>query len=199
MKFLKLCLLVILVASTTTTSLAQNESTHSNDASESRISTTIKTEENGDILLIHEMTINSPVDNVWNAFATTEGWTSWAVPVGKVDMKIGGLIQSNYREDGKITDDDAVTLHIINYVPKRAITLQAELAPHFPDVLKSREKQMYNLITFDPVNENQTKLISYGIGYKDTPELQKMLQFFVKGNEQSYQQLIKYLENEGDD
>jgi uncharacterized protein YndB with AHSA1/START domain len=185
---------LVVIALIPTAAFAQDESQRTETTDRHRITTTIKTEKNGDIFLVHEMTINAPVEAVWAAFATTEGWTSWSVPVGKVDLKIGGLIQSNYRPDGKLTDEDTITLHIINYVPQRALTLQAELGPHFPDVLKSREKQMYNLITFDPINKRKTKLVSYGIGYKDTPELQKMLHFFVKGNEQSYEQLIKYLE-----
>lgn len=64
----------------------------------------------------------------------------------------------------------------------------------FPEVLKSREKQMYNLITFEPISDTKTKVVSYGIGYKDSPELQKMLKFFVKANEDSYVQFIKYVE-----
>ena len=190
-KFLPLVIFSVIVQ---TAIFAQDGNKRAENNNDHRITTTIKTEKNGDIFLVHEMTINASVEAVWDAFATTEGWTSWSVPVGNVDLKIGGLIQSNYRPDGKITDADTVTLHIINYVPLRALTLQAELGPHFPAVLKSREKQMYNLITFDPIEEEATKIVSYGIGYKDTPELQKMLQFFVKGNEQSYEQLIKYLE-----
>ena len=160
------------------------------------IQTTVKTEPNGDIFLVHEVTLNAPVGKVWAAYTTTKGWQSWVAPVASVDLKIGGLIKTNYRKGGKLTDDDAITLNIINYVPQRALTLQAELAKNFPTVLKVREKQMYNLITFLPMGKNRTKLVSYGIGYKDSPEMMKMLKFFVQANEQSFRKLIKYVETE---
>ena len=191
----KIVFAITIVAVSWSSSSAQEKAAQNATANDSRITSTIMTEANGDIFLVQEMTVKAPIEKAWNAFATTEGWTSWSVPVGKVDMKIGGTIKSNYRTDGKLTDKDTITLHIINYVPQRAVTLQAELGPHFPEILKSREKQMYNLITFSPIDSNNTKINSYGIGYKDSPELQKMLQFFVKGNEQSYEKLIKHLES----
>ncbi|MFK7817292.1 MAG: SRPBCC domain-containing protein [Planctomycetaceae bacterium] len=162
--------------------------------SANRVKTTIKTEKNGDMFLIHETTLNAPVAKVWDAYTTSEGWKSWVAPVAKVDLKIGGLIKTNYRKGGKLTDEDAITLHIINYVPQRALTFQAELGKNFPAILKSREKQMFNLLTFEPIGKGKTKLVSYGIGYKDSPELQAMMKFFVKANEDSLLQLIKYVE-----
>lgn len=164
-------------------------------AQEKAIQSRIVTEPNGDIFLIQEVTINAPVKKVWEAHTTTEGWQAWVAPVSEIDFKIGGTIRTNYRKDAKLTDDDSIVIHIVNYVPQRALTLQAELGENFPAVLKEREKQMYNLITFEALDEKRTKLISYGIGYKDSPELQKMLKFFVSGNEQSYKSLIDYLEN----
>ena len=158
------------------------------------IQSTVKTETNGDIFLIQEVTMNAPVKKVWAAYTTADGWESWATPVASVDLNIGGTIRTNYRKDGKTTDDDAIVLHIINYVPERVLTLQAELGPHFPAALTVREKQMYNLITFHSLGENRSKIVSYGIGYKDTPEMQKLLKFFVSGNEQTYERLIKYVE-----
>lgn len=164
------------------------------DEETSAIKSTVKTEPNGDVFLIQEVTINASVKKVWDAYTTADGWQGWATPVASVDLNIGGTIRTNYRKDGKTTDDDAIVLHIINYVPERVLTLQAELAPHFPAALTEREKQMYNLITFHSLGENKSKIVSYGIGYKDTPEMQKLLKFFVSGNEQTYERLIKYVE-----
>lgn len=160
-----------------------------------QVQSRVQTEPNGDMFLIQEVTLNAPVKKVWAAFTTTEGWQSWVAPVSEVDFKLGGTIRTNYRKDGKVTDDDSIVNHIINYVPERALTLQAELGPHFPKVLKEREALMYNLITFESLGEDRTKLVSYGIGYQDTPELKKMIDFFIKANEDTYKSLIEYLDD----
>ena len=183
----------ILLLFCATSAIAQNNNqrTKSNDQ---RIKSTIETAENGDIFLTQEVTIDAPVKKVWEAYTTSEGWQSWVAPVADVNLKIGGVIRTNYRVDGKLTDKDAIKLHIINYVPQRILTMQAELGENFPKVLKDREKQMYNVVTFEQIGDEKTKLVSYGVGYKDSPELQQMLQFFVKANEDSYQSLLDYVE-----
>ena len=49
---------------------------------------------------------------------------------------------------------------------------------------------------FDPVGDEQTRLRSYGIGYRDTPEYERLLSFFEKANEGLYRKLIEVLESE---
>lgn len=197
MKSSTLCLTIWLaVILQSSQSLADEESVAKSSAAASnkKIKSTIKTEANGDIFLIQEVTMNAPLKKVWAAYTTAEGWQGWATPVASVDLNIGGTIRTNYRKEGTVDDKDAIVLHIINYVPERILTLQAELAPHFPAALTERQKQMYNLITFHSLGENRSKIVSYGIGYKDTPEMQKLLKFFVSGNEQTYEKLIQYVE-----
>ena len=55
-------------------------------------------------------------------------------------------------------------------------------------------RDRYNVVTFEADGDNKTKVVSFGVGYRDTPELQKMLKFFVDANEQSYVSLLNYVE-----
>ena len=84
-----------------------------------------------------------------------KGWESWAVSIAEIDFKINGLIQTNYNKDGKIGDDSTITLHILNYVPRRMITLQAEITKNFPEFMKEDEKDLYNVILFEALTESQ--------------------------------------------
>lgn len=158
------------------------------------ITSKITTAKNGDVVLTQEVTINAPVKKVWEAYSTSKGWQAWVAPVAEVELKIGGVIKTNYRKGGTVNDADAITLHVINYVPERVLTLQAEVSKNWPEILKEREKQMFNVITFTPLGEGKTKLVSYGIGYRDTPALQRLLKFFVSANEQTFRKLIAYVE-----
>lgn len=168
--------------------------TASADEMRSGVISKVLTEANGDIVLVHEVTTSASVDVVWKAYTTTEGWKAWVTPNVDVDVKVGGVIRANYRKDGKLTDDDAIVNHVINYVPERLLTIQAELGPHFPKVMKDREEHLYNVVTFQPLANGGTKLVSYGTGYKDTPELQQMLKFFLQANETALKQLVSYVE-----
>jgi hypothetical protein len=60
---------------------------------------------------------------------------------------INGLIQTNYNKDGKIGDDSTITLHILNYVPNRMITLQAEISKNY-NLWRGTKRFTYNVILF---------------------------------------------------
>jgi hypothetical protein len=56
------------------------------------------------------------------------------------------------------------------------------------------EKNLYSIVDFEKVDENQTKLTIYGIGYKNEQQWLDLLKFFIQGNEMSLNKLKKYLE-----
>lgn len=161
---------------------------------QSRITSRIDSSNKNERVLIQEFRVNVALDRVWEAYTTKQGLESWAVPLVEIDWKVGGLIQSNYNSKGKIGDKTTIVNHIINYVPHKLITLQAELSPHFPDFMQTDAKDFYNVIYFSKIDDKHTKVESYGIGYKNTEEYESLLDFFISANEQSYLNLIKYLE-----
>ncbi|SFT89196.1 Uncharacterized conserved protein YndB, AHSA1/START domain [Lishizhenia tianjinensis] len=168
----------------TTVSFSQNDT----------IISTVDSTNASEIVLIQSFTVHSSIDSVWKAFTTKEGLENWSVPLAEVDLKIGGSIQSNYNPAGKIGDSTTIYTHIINYVPYKLLTLQAEVSEHFPEFMKADAKDFYNVILFEELKDDQVQITSYGIGYKNTPKYLSLLKFFIAGNESSYKELIKYLE-----
>ena len=146
------------------------------------------------MVLIQTFEVNATLNQVWDAYTTKRGWENWAVAVAEIDFRIGGLIQTRYDKNAKIGDKGTIKLHIINYVPKKMITLQAELTENFPEFMKADSENMYNTIYFEELSPSRTKVISYGIGYKNNTKYKSLLGFFIKGNEKLYQNLITYLE-----
>lgn len=161
---------------------------------EKRVISTIDSTSIKELVLIQEFNVNVSIDSVWNAYTTKKGWQSWATALAEVDIKNGGLIRTNYNKNGKIGDSTTIVLHVKNYVPKKLITLQAELTKHFPTFMKADEKDLYNIVYFEVVKPNITKITSYGIGYKNNEKYKSLMQFFIKGNTMSYVNLISYLE-----
>lgn len=187
---MKNILIILFAVFLTSSSFGQEKS----KTEEKRVVSKIDSTYNNELALIQEFTVNVPIDSVWNAYSTKKGWESWAVSIAEIDFKINGLIQTNYNKDGKIGDDSTITLHILNYVPNRMITLQAEILKNFPEFMKEDEKDLYNVILFEELGISKTKVTSFGIGYKNNEKYKSLMQFFVKGNEQSYLNLIAYLE-----
>ena len=159
-----------------------------------RIKSTIDSTSATELVLIQEFEVNVPVDSVWHAYTTGEGMESWAVPLAEVDLKVGGLIKTNYNQDGQLGDSTTIVTHIVNYVPKQVLTLQAEMTHNFPQFMRDEEKDFYNVIFFQKLGKNRTKVVSYGIGYKKTPKFLSLMEYFISANEAALEKLIGYLE-----
>jgi len=165
------------------------------ETDQNRVVSKIDSTYNNELVLIQEFDVNVSIDSVWNAYTTKKGWESWAVSIAEIDFRINGLVQTSYNKEGKIGDESTITLHIINYVPRRMITLQAELTKNFPEFMKEDEKDLFNVILFEELGVSKTKVTSFGIGYKNNEKYKSLMQFFVKGNAKSYLNLISYLES----
>lgn len=161
---------------------------------EDRIVSVIDSSDANNMVLKQSFIVNVSLDSVWNAYTTKKGWESWATAIAEIDFKINGIIKTNYNKAGKIGDASTITLHIRNYVPKRMLTLQAEITKNFPIFMKDDEKDLYNMILFEEISPSKTKVTSYGIGYKNNKKYMSLMKFFIQGNEQSYLNLISYLE-----
>lgn len=161
---------------------------------EKRILSVVDSSHTNNMVLKQSFEVNVSLDSVWNAYTTKKGWENWATSIADIDFKINGVIKTNYNKDGNIEDDSTIILHIINYIPKRMLTLQAELTKNFPEFMKEDEKDLFNMILFEEISPSKTKVTSYGIGYKNNEKYMSLMKFFIQGNEQSYLNLISYLE-----
>jgi len=181
---------ILLFALSSLQLVAQNN----NDETKNRVTSIVDSTYTNELVLIQKFDIRVPIDSVWNAYTTKKGWESAFVPLAEVDFKINGTIKTSYNKEAIIGDSTTIVLHVLNYVPKKLITLQAELSSHFPDFMKADEKDLYNLIYFEAIEPSLTRVTSYGIGYKNNEKYISLLKFFIAGNEMSYLNLISYLE-----
>lgn len=166
------------------------------NAQEERVISQIDSTKTPELVLIQELQVKAPLDSVWAAYTTKKGWESWAVPLAEVNLKVGGTIKTNYNKQGTIGDSTTIVTHIVNYVPKTLITLQAEISDNFPEFMKKDAKDFYNVVYFNAVDEKNTRITSYGIGYKNTPKYRSLLAYFSTANKKTYANLIAYLEEE---
>lgn len=149
-----------------------------------------------ELILVQVVVVEAPIGEVWRAYTTNAGWMAWASPLAEIDLRAGGTIRTHYGSDAKIGDPGTNTLHIVNYVPERVLTLRAEMSERWPDAMKEDEGQLMNVIVFDAQSEVMTRIESYGVGYRDLPEYDDLLKFFIPANEGLFKKLKEYLEDE---
>lgn len=117
---------------------------------------------------------------------------AWASPKAEIDLRVGGMIRTAYQ--GEIGGDNTNTLHIVNYVPERLLTLRAELNSNWPAIMQEDAEKLSNVILFDEIADGVTRIQSYGIGYTNAPEYDQLMNFFIQANEGLYRNLGAYLE-----
>ena len=66
---------------------------------------------------------------VFDAFTTSEGYTSWATPVAHVNLRIGGIIETSYDAAARIGDPGNIKNEIIAYLPGRLLVIRNVQAP----------------------------------------------------------------------
>ncbi len=145
-----------------------------------------------ELVLVQEVSFAAPIEDVWRAYTTAEGWTAWASPKAEIDLRVGGTIRTAYQ--GEIGDDNSNTLYIVNYVPERLLTLRAELSNNWPEIMQADAEKLTNVVLFEELADGVTRIQSFGIGYTDAPEYDQLMSFFISANESLYEKLRAYLE-----
>ncbi len=161
---------------------------------EDDISSWVETTTSGDLLLVEEVWIEASLEAVWNAYTTSAGWEGWAAPTADVDLRVGGLIRTNYSPGASLEDEDTNTLHILNYAPQALLTLRAELQKNWPEIMQEDAERLTNTILFESMGPQLTRLRSYGMGYRDTPDYKRLMGFFISANAGLYKVLKAHLE-----
>lgn len=137
---------------------------------------------------VFEVDMEASVDDVWNAFTTTEGLRSWVAPLADIDFRVGGKWRANYNKDGKLGDSTTIENTILCYDPKRMISLKAT---GFPKGFRFKDaaRETWSIFYFEPAGEKRTKITVVGLGYNDTEQSKQMRSFFKVANKYSMDQL----------
>ncbi|NEW84368.1 MAG: hypothetical protein GZ094_18655 [Mariniphaga sp.] len=134
-----------------------------------------------------------PIDltSTWQLFTTDDKLKKWIAPVAHIELKSGGSIVTNYDSTKTLLDSSSIHLPIIGYIEKELLVLKVLLNNHFPEGVRNTDQNLQEFIQFIKVDDNHTKIVSSMIGWGEGSDWDKTYNFFVKGNEWTYQELLK--------
>ncbi len=146
--------------------------------------------------LVTEGIIEAPVDEVWAALCTKEGLESWNVAHADVDLKVGGKMLTHYDPKGTLGDPNTIENLILSFEPRRMLSIKVGHCPEsFP--FKSAIKTVWQVLHFEPIGPNRTRLQIIGLGYGSDDESRKLRDFFEKGNAYTIKKLQDKLASQG--
>lgn len=145
------------------------------------VSNTSFAEPNGDRSLQLSIDLNASPETVFALFTTGEGFASWAVPVAKVDLRIGGSIEASYDPKAAFGNPDNIVNRIEAYVPGRLLVIRNVQAPRS---LPARELfgRTVTMLEFAPLSGGRTHLTLTNAGYGKDSGFDALYKHFEWGN-----------------
>ena len=121
-----------------------------------------------------EVEVPAPIREVWHAFTTSEGLSTWLFPNATVDLKPGGdwLVHFPGGNTGGGT--------IVSFVPERELVISALAPEKFPTVRAQRTRAVF---TFEPHGKSTLVRLTQS-GWKSGDEWTKAYEYLLPGNAQ---------------
>ncbi|UWZ82397.1 SRPBCC family protein [Occallatibacter riparius] len=120
-----------------------------------------------------ELSIPAPVHEVWQAFTTEQGLTTWLAPSVSVDLKPGGdwLVKFPGSTGGGT---------IVSFVPEKEIVINALAPDRFPNVRVARTRAVF---TFTPAGGSTLVRLTQ-TGWQSGAEWDAAYEYLAGGNAQ---------------
>ena len=152
------------------------------------VSNTSFTEPNGDRSIQLSIDVPASSHDAFAAFTTSEGFASWAVPIAKVEFRVGGYIEASYDPQAKPGDPGNIKNQLVGYVPDRLLVLHNIQAPAgFADPeLFQRTVTMIEFIALDP---QHTRVTITNAGYGSGDRFDTLYRHFEWGDAYTLQEL----------
>ncbi|HLJ49032.1 MAG TPA: SRPBCC domain-containing protein [Bryobacteraceae bacterium] len=124
--------------------------------------------------LIFEVTVPARRAEVWQAFTTSEGLSTWLTPGAVVELQKGGEWTAHF-PGGKTGGGT-----ILSFVPEEQLTMAALAPEAFPTVRAERTTARFEF----SVEGDATRVRLIQTGWKSGPEWDKAYNYLAQGNVQ---------------
>jgi uncharacterized protein YndB with AHSA1/START domain len=125
-------------------------------------------------VLVIQLTIPAPLSEVWKAFSTNDGLTSWLTPSATVDLRPGGDWICHF--PGGSTGGGT----IVSFVPQKELVISALAPDKFPNVRSHRTVATFSF----QADGNSTLVRLTQTGWQSGEEWDKAYEYLAVGNAQ---------------
>lgn len=147
----------------------------------------VSTAADGTRTLTHQLVVPAPVDQVYAALTTPEGWRTWAVRSAWVSASDPDLMETSYAPGAGEGDPRNIRQRYLLRVPNRLVAFRTVQAPAgFPHA--EEFYRVTHLIELEPASGG-TRVRLSNIGYPAGAAGDTLIGFFREGNRTSLEQL----------
>lgn len=135
------------------------------------------------------MPVDMPV--AWTYFTQDSLLKKWVAPQVHIELRAGGYRIANYDPAKSLSDSSSIRLPLINFLEPELMTLKVNLNASFPPATRAGDQYLQFILQLKKIDENHTRVIGTMVGWGKGPDWDKAYQFLERGNEWTFQKLLK--------
>lgn len=143
----------------------------------------------GERVLELSVDVPAPLEDVWRAFATAEGFASWAVKVARVDLRVGGEYETSYDPKAQFGAPGNIRNQIVALVPLRLVVLRNVQAPPVTAFDVPTFQLLQTAVHFRAVGDSLTRVVLQNPGYREGEKFDGVYRHFQAGNRWTLEKL----------
>jgi uncharacterized protein YndB with AHSA1/START domain len=128
-----------------------------------------------------DVTVHGSIDDVWTAFTTAPGLSTWLWRDTRVDLRPGGDWLA-------IFPASTAGGTILSFVPKRQLVVSAMAPETFPTVRATRTRAQFDFV---PITPNSTRVTLLQTGWQTGTEWDAAYEYLAGGNAELLMQLYQ--------
>jgi uncharacterized protein YndB with AHSA1/START domain len=128
-----------------------------------------------DRFLRADLTIEAPVADVWNAWTTEAGVTSFFAPGTTIEPRVDGLYEIYFDPTQPPGQRGAEGMRILGFEPMRRFAFTWNAPPAMPTI---RGQRTMVIVDLEPAGPTRTRLRFTHTGWGDGPEWDKAYEYF---------------------
>jgi uncharacterized protein YndB with AHSA1/START domain len=128
-------------------------------------------------ILVKETLVPATLDEVWNAWTTTEGVKTFFSSQAMVELAVGGAYEIHFLLDAPPGSKGSEDCQVLSYLPKEMLSFSWSAPPEFGEL---REKRTIVVLRFEELEPGKVKVILSQHGWGKGEEWEKLYDYFEK-------------------
>jgi uncharacterized protein YndB with AHSA1/START domain/uncharacterized protein YciI len=129
--------------------------------------------------ILHEVTVPAGRAEVWQAWTTAEGLTSFFAPAAEIELRLGGKYELYFLPTAPAGQRGSDGCRVLSFVEPEMISFDWNAPPSMPEV-RNAEQKSFVVVQFREAGDNQTLVRLIHAGWGAGKEWDKAYAYFEK-------------------
>jgi len=135
-----------------------------------------------------EALVPAPPGEVWAAWTSTAGVTTFFAPAAKIELRPGGAYELYFDPTGAEGLRGSEGMRVLAFVPGEMLSFEWNAPPHLPEV---RREKTWVVLRFAPAGVGQTRVTLDHLGWRDGAQWDQAFDYFTRAWDVVLGRLVK--------